>query len=72
VGNVKLKDSLGCSDCEMVAFKILTAVRMVHSKLTTLDLGREDFGLFWDMLINIQGSPPPSSGAMLPNKEEVR
>jgi len=23
-------------------------------------------------LVNIQGSPPPSSGAMLPNKEEAR
>ncbi|GAB0183301.1 hypothetical protein GRJ2_000795400 [Grus japonensis] len=37
VGNVKLKGSLGCSVHEMVEFKILRAVRSVHSKLTTLD-----------------------------------
>ncbi|GAB0181438.1 hypothetical protein GRJ2_000609100 [Grus japonensis] len=50
VGNVKLKGSLGCSDHEMVEFKILRAVRRVHSKLTTLDLRRADFGLFRDLL----------------------
>ena len=53
MGNVKLKDSLGCSDCEMVAFKILMAVRRAHRKLTTLDLRREDFGLFRDMLSRV-------------------
>ncbi|GAB0187151.1 hypothetical protein GRJ2_001180400 [Grus japonensis] len=90
VGNVKLKGSLGCSDHEMMEFKILRAARKVHSKLTTLDFGRADFGLFrdvpgrvpWDRALEgrrdprkpvcIQGSPPPSSGAMYPNKEEVR
>ena len=36
VGKVNLKGSLGCSDREMVEFKILGAVRRVHSKLTTL------------------------------------
>ncbi|GAB0203429.1 hypothetical protein GRJ2_002808500 [Grus japonensis] len=50
VGNVKLKDSLGCSDHEMVEFKILRAARRVHSKLTTLDFKRADFGLFRDLL----------------------
>jgi len=34
VGNVKLKGSLGCSDHEMVEFKILRAVRRVHSELS--------------------------------------
>ncbi|GAB0188073.1 hypothetical protein GRJ2_001272600 [Grus japonensis] len=48
VGNMKLKGSLGCSDHEMVEFKILRAVRRAHSKLTTLDFGRADFGLFRD------------------------
>jgi len=52
-GNVKLKGSLGCSDHEMVEFKILRAVRRVHSKLTTLDFRRADSGIFrgrvpWD------------------------
>ncbi|GAB0204561.1 hypothetical protein GRJ2_002921700 [Grus japonensis] len=50
VGNVKLKGSLGCSDHEMVQFKILRAAKRVHSKLTTLGFRRADFGLFKDMV----------------------
>ena len=50
VGNVKLKGSLGCSDHEMVEFKILKAVRRAHSKLNTLAFRRADFGLFRDLL----------------------
>ena len=50
VGNVKLKGSLGCSDHEMVGFRILRAARRVHSKLTTLDFRRAHFGLFRDLL----------------------
>ena len=34
----------------MVEFKILRAVRRVHSKFTTLDFRRPDFGLFRDLL----------------------
>ncbi|PKU46939.1 rna-directed dna polymerase from mobile element hypothetical protein [Limosa lapponica baueri] len=48
VQNVKLKSSLGCSDHETAEFKILRAARGAHSKLTTLDLRRADFGLFRD------------------------
>ncbi|GAB0181533.1 hypothetical protein GRJ2_000618600 [Grus japonensis] len=48
-GNVKLKGSLGCSGHEMVEFKILRAARRAHSKLTTLDFSRTDFGLFRDL-----------------------
>lgn len=44
--NVSFKGSLGCSDHEMVEFKILRDARMVHSKLTNLDFRRADFGLF--------------------------
>ena len=36
VGNVKIRDSLGCSDHEMVEFKILEAVRRAHSLPWTL------------------------------------
>ncbi|GAB0190131.1 hypothetical protein GRJ2_001478400 [Grus japonensis] len=50
VREVKLKGSLGCSDCEMVEFRILRAARRAHSKLTTLDFRRADFGLFRDLL----------------------
>jgi len=85
MGNVKLKGSFGCSDHEMVKFKLLRAARRAHSKLTTLDFRTADFGLFRDLLgrvpwdkalegrgapgklVNIQRSPPPSSGAMHPH-----
>ncbi|GAB0187539.1 hypothetical protein GRJ2_001219200 [Grus japonensis] len=50
MGNVKFKDSLGCSDYEAVEFKILKAARRVHSKLTALDFRRADFGPFRDLL----------------------
>ncbi|GAB0210231.1 hypothetical protein GRJ2_003488900 [Grus japonensis] len=50
VGDVKLKGSLGCSDHEMVEFRILRAAKRAHSKLTTLDFRRADFGLFRDLL----------------------
>ncbi|GAB0203293.1 mitochondrial enolase superfamily member 1 [Grus japonensis] len=50
VGDVKFKGSLGCSDHEMVEFKILRAARRAHSKLATLDFRRADFSLFRDLL----------------------
>ncbi|GAB0199287.1 mitochondrial enolase superfamily member 1 [Grus japonensis] len=50
VGDVKLKGSLGCSDHEMVEFRILRAARRARSKLTTLGFRRADFGLFRDLL----------------------
>ncbi|GAB0208696.1 mitochondrial enolase superfamily member 1 [Grus japonensis] len=50
VGDVKLKGSLGCSDHEMVEFRILRTARRAHSKLATLDFRRADFGLFRDLL----------------------
>ena len=50
VGSVKLKGSLGCSDHEMVEFKILRAVRREQSKLPTLNFRRENFSLFRDLL----------------------
>ena len=49
VGNVKLRGSLGCSDHEMMEFKILRAARKVHSKLTVLHFRRAGFGLFRDL-----------------------
>ena len=50
---MKVKGSLGCSDHEMVEFKILRAARRVHSKLATLDFRRADFGLLRDLLVRI-------------------
>ncbi|GAB0205586.1 hypothetical protein GRJ2_003024200 [Grus japonensis] len=86
LGNVKLEGSLGCRDHEMVEFKILRAVRRVHSKLTTLDFRRADFGLFRDLLGRVpwdetlEGRGAQESWllfkghllAMHLNKEEVR
>jgi len=53
VQNVKLSGSHGCSDHEMVEFKILRAVRMAHSKLTALEFRRTDFGLFRHRLCRV-------------------
>jgi len=59
VGNVEVRGSLGCSDHEMVEFKILRAARRVHSKLTTLDFGRADFGLLRGIcLVEYHGIKP--------------
>jgi len=53
VWNAKLKGSLGCSDHEMVEFRILRAVRSEQSNLTTLDFMSADFGLFRDLLSRV-------------------
>lgn len=45
-----LKGSLGCSDYEMVEFKVLRTVRTVHSNFTTLDIRSADFDLFRNLL----------------------
>ncbi|GAB0204603.1 hypothetical protein GRJ2_002925900 [Grus japonensis] len=58
VENVKLKGSLGCSDHEMVDFKILRAARRAHSKLTILDFRRAGFGLFRDLLGRVPWDKP--------------
>ncbi|KAJ7416920.1 hypothetical protein WISP_67700 [Willisornis vidua] len=50
VGKVKLKGSLGCRDHERVVFAILGGPRRVHSKLTAMGFGKEDFGLYRDLL----------------------
>jgi len=50
VGSVKVTGSLGCSDHEIVVFKILRTARRVRSKLATLDFRRADFGLLRDLL----------------------
>jgi len=59
VGNVKVKGSLGCSDHEMVQFKILRAVRWVRSNLATLDFRRADSGLLRDLLGRIPWDKVP-------------
>lgn len=50
VGNVKLKNSLGCRAHEKAEFKLLRGARRMHSKLTALDFKRPDFGPFRALL----------------------
>lgn len=49
MGNVNLKDSVGCSDHKMVEFKILRAMRKMHSKLAALNFRRAEMTLFRDV-----------------------
>ena len=42
----------------MMEFRILRAVRRACSKLTTLDFGRADFGLFRDLISRADGTKP--------------
>lgn len=53
VGNVMLQCSLGCSDHEMVEFKIPRAVRRASSKITALDFKRTDTDLVRDSLSRV-------------------
>ncbi|GAB0209149.1 rapamycin-insensitive companion of mTOR-like [Grus japonensis] len=50
VGDVKVGGSLGCSDHEMVEFRILRGRSRAISRITTLDFRRGNFGLFKDLL----------------------
>lgn len=51
--NVKVSGHLGCSDHEVMVFKIIRAAKKAHSKLTVLDFGRAGFGLFRDLLCTV-------------------
>jgi len=46
VGDAKVKGSLGCSDHEMVEFRILRGESRAKSKLTALGFRGVDFSLF--------------------------
>lgn len=59
VGDVNVKGSLDCRDCETVEFQVLRAQRRAKSKLTAPGFRRADFGLFkyllgrvlWDKIL---------------------
>lgn len=55
VGNVKGEASLGCSDHEMVEFRIFEAGRTVKNNLTALEFRRADSGLFKVLLGRVPG-----------------
>jgi len=51
--------SFGCSDHEMVKFRILREENKTKSRITALDIWREDLGLFgrirWDTALERRG-----------------
>ena len=49
VGVLKAGDSLGCSDHEMVEFRILHVGSRALSRIATLDFSRANFHLFKDL-----------------------
>lgn len=53
VRSVKFRGSLGCSDREMVKFKILRAVRRDHDKFMAMDLRRADVGFSRDLFARV-------------------
>jgi len=50
VEDVKVGGRLGCSDPEMVEFRILRGGSRAISRIKTLDFRRANFGLFKDLL----------------------
>ena len=50
VEDVKTVHSLGCSDPEMVEFRVLRGGSTAVSRITTLDFRRANFGLFKNLL----------------------
>ena len=60
VRNVTGKGCLGCSDHEMVEFKILRAEKRAYNKPSTLDFRRAGLGLFRNLL------------ARVPSRDQVR
>jgi len=50
---VKVGGRLGCSDHEMVEFRILCGKSRAISRIKTLDLRRANFGLFKELLAEI-------------------
>ena len=50
IGDVKVGGGLGCSDHDMVEFRILQGGSRAKSRIVTLDFRRADFVLFGDLL----------------------
>jgi len=64
VDDVCVRSSLGCSNHEMMEFRILRGGNKAKRKITSLDFRRADFGHFrdllgrilWNMVLEIRGS----------------
>lgn len=50
VGNVKVRNTLGCSDYQIVEFRILREGNKANGRITIAGTRRADFGLFRDLL----------------------
>ena len=50
VRDVKVRGSLGCSDCEMVEFKNMSGRSKAKSRIATLAIQRANSDLFWGLL----------------------
>ena len=46
---MRVRGSLGCSDHDMVEFRILRGGSRAKSRIVTLDLRRANFGIFRDL-----------------------
>lgn len=50
VGDMKVRDTLGCSDKDMMEFRMPRGKNKANSRSTALDMRRADLGLFSDLL----------------------
>ena len=78
IEDLKVKGSLGCSNCETVEFKILREVSKINSRITAPDFRRADLGLSREAfmgncapgqkargeLADLQGQPPQNTGTV--------
>ncbi|KAK4807056.1 hypothetical protein QYF61_018397 [Mycteria americana] len=62
--DVKFRGSLGCSDHEMVEFRILRERNKTKSRISALDFRRVDLGLFRDLLRRIPWEYSPGEKSM--------
>lgn len=53
VGDMKVTGTLGCSDKDMMEFRMPRGKNKANSRSTTLDMRRADLGLFSDLLDRI-------------------
>lgn len=53
VGDMKVRGTLGCSDKDMMEFRMPRGKNKANSRSTTLDMRRADLGLFSDLLDRI-------------------
>lgn len=72
--DMNVKGSHGCSNHEVVEFRLLRGRSKAKSKITSLDFRRADYGFSKDLLVRVlwdsESLPPPSSGAVHPKSRK--